>query len=254
MNNWTREQTIIVLNLYCKIPFSKATSSNPQIVRISNLIGRSPNSVKMKIGNFGSLDNRLREQGIVGLSNASKLDKLVWEEFSSDWDNLAFESEKLIAELENTSILIQDKTIYDDIPQGKEREILIKQRVNQGFFRSAVLSSYNQRCCITGISIADLLIASHIVPWSVDDKNRTNPHNGLCLNSLHDRAFDKGLITITPDFRIQISSKIKEYKEEKNKEIENYFLKYENQKIFLPDKFVPHKDFLDYHKNNIFIK
>jgi len=56
-------------------------------------------------------------------------------------------------------------------------------------------------------SIPELLIASHIIPWARDDKNRMNPANGLCLNALHDKAFDKGLITITPDFVVRISDR-----------------------------------------------
>lgn len=250
MDKWTREQTIIALNLYCKIPFSKANSSNPEIISIANLIGRSPNSVKMKIGNFGSFDNTLKARGIVGLSNTSKLDKDIWDEFSSDWDRLAFESEQLIANLQNIDL---SKSIKEElkIPQGKDILSSVKQRVNQQFFRSAVLSSYNMRCCITGIDIPELLIASHIKPWSVDDKNRTNPQNGLCLNSLHDKAFDKGLITVTPDYCIHVSSKIKKAK---SVEIDDYFLKYENKQIIAPDKFLPHKDFLQFHNNEVFIK
>ncbi len=97
LSRWTKEQTILVFNLYCKIPFQKASSTNPDIVRTAKIIGRSPNSVKMKIGNFGSFDPELRKKGIVGLSNASKLDKEIWDEFNSNWEKLAYESELLIA-------------------------------------------------------------------------------------------------------------------------------------------------------------
>ena len=51
----------------------------------------------MKIGNFGSFDETLKKQGIVGLTNASRLDKVIWDEFNGRWDELAFESERLIA-------------------------------------------------------------------------------------------------------------------------------------------------------------
>lgn len=140
----------------------------------------------------------------------------------------------------------------DDIPMGKEREAIIKQRVNQSFFRSTILSSYNLRCCITGLSIPDLLVASHIIPWSKDDKNRLNPHNGLCLNSIHDKAFDKGFITITTDYRIKVSKYFNDFK--KDNAVTELFLRYDNQSIILPDKFSPTKEFLDYHQNNIFKK
>ena len=81
----------------------------------------------------------------------------------------------------------------------------LRQRVNQGFFRRMVLSSYDGACCITGLAIPSLLVGSHIVPWAVDASNRTNPRNGLCLNVLHDRAFDRGLITVDADFRVVVS-------------------------------------------------
>lgn len=251
-NLWTREQTIVALNLYCKIPFNRVSSSHPDIVRIAKIIGRSPNSVKMKIGNFGSFDPELKRRGIVGLGNTSKMDELVWEEFNSNWDNLAYESELLISKFTNQPIEAISEINLEDIPQGKEREAVIKQRVNQSFFRSTILSSYNMKCCITGLSVPDLLVASHIVPWAKDEKNRLNPHNGLCLNAIHDKAFDKGFITITTDYKIKVSQQLENLKKENA--VYDLFLKYHNQAILLPDKFLPSKDFLDYHYQNIYKK
>ena len=172
INNWTKEQTIVALNLYCKIPFNRVTSTHPEIIKIAKTIGRSTNSLKMKIGNFGSFDPELKKRGIVGLSNTSKLDKEVWMEFNSNWENLAFESEKLIADFSNMSLEQSLELDITNFPLGKEREAVIKARVNQTFFRSAILSSYNSKCCITGLSIPALLVASHIIPWSMSDKAR----------------------------------------------------------------------------------
>ncbi|MDD4729694.1 MAG: HNH endonuclease, partial [Dysgonamonadaceae bacterium] len=109
-----------------------------------------------------------------------------------------------------------------------------------------------QKCCITGLSISDLLVASHIVPWKVDVANRLNPQNGVCLNSIHDKAFDKGYITITPDFKIKLSDYFKDYSKENA--ILDFFYKYENLSMILPDRFLPSRVFLDYHYNNIFRK
>jgi len=249
--NWTREQTIVALNLYCKIPFNRVSSSHPDILRISKIIGRSANSVKMKIGNFGSFDPELKRRGIVGLANASKLDEQIWNEFNNDWNNLAYESELLISRFTNQPIEEVSEINIEDIPVGKERDAIIKQRVNQSFFRSTILSSYNFKCCITGLSITDFLVASHIVPWAKDDKNRLNPRNGLCLNSIHDKAFDRGFITVTTDYKIKASKYFNDYKKENV--VTDLFLKYENQSIILPDRFLPSKDFLEYHNTNVFI-
>ena len=251
-DNWTKEQTIVALNLYCKIPFNRVSSTHPDILRIAKIIGRSANSVKMKIGNFGIFDPELKKRGIFGLANASILNEQVWNEFNNDWNNLAYESELLISKFTNQPIEKISDINIDDIPFGTEREAIIKQRVNQSFFRSTILSSYNLRCCITGLSITDFLVASHIVPWSKDDKNRLNPRNGLCLNSIHDKAFDKGFITVTEDYKIKISKYLNDYKNENA--VADLFLKYENKYIILPDKFTPSKELLEYHHKNIFKK
>ncbi len=251
-SNWTKEETIIAFNAYCKIPFKSSGKNNSTIIKYANIIGRSPSSLNMKIGNFGRLDPELKKQGIVGLVNGSKLEEEVWNEFNGNWEKLAYESEVLIAKFQNKSIeeIVEiDAAIF---PTGKERETLIKQRVNQSFFRSTILSSYNQKCCITGLSIPDFLVASHIVPWRKDEKNRLNPHNGLCLNSIHDKAFDKGFITITPDFKIKVSDYFNDFS--KDSAVSDFFLKYDNKSIVLPDRFIPSKNFLDYHFNNVFIK
>lgn len=248
-NNWTREETIVAFNVYCKIPFKSSSKTNPTVIRYANLIGRSPSALNMKIGNFGRLDPELKKQGITGLVNGSKLEEEIWNEFNSNWDKLAFESEKLIAKFQNTKI--EDFNIKD-FPEGKEKETTIKARVNQNFFRSTILSSYNLKYCITGLPIPHFLVASHIKPWSKDKENRTNPHNGLCLNSIHDKAFDKGFITITPDFKVKVSDYFNDYS--KDKSVNEFFLKYNNQSICKPERFIPRQDFLDYHYQNIFKK
>ncbi|MFG6687223.1 HNH endonuclease [Mariniflexile sp. HNIBRBA6329] len=248
-NNWAREETIVAFNVYCKIPFKNSSKTNPTVIKYANIIGRSPSALNMKIGNFGRLDPELKKQGITGLVNGSKLEEDIWDEFNGNWDRLAFESEELIAKFQNKEI---EDISLENFPEGKERETTIKARVNQNFFRSTILSSYNLKCCITGLSIPDFLVASHIKPWSKDIENRTNPHNGLCLNSIHDKAFDKGFITVTPDFKIKVSEFFNDYS--KDKSVNDFFIKYNNQNIIKPERFLPTKEFLDYHFQNIFIK
>lgn len=252
IDKWTREQTIVACNLYCKIPFNKVSSTHPDIIRIAKIIGRNANSVKMKIGNFGSFDPELKKRGIVGLGNTSKLDENIWNEFNNNWGKLAYESELLIAKFSKKTIEETAHIEATDLPKGKVREAIIKARVNQNFFRSAILSSYNQKCCITGLGIPELLVASHIIPWAENEKNRLNPHNGLCLNSIHDKAFEKGFLTVTPEYRIKLSKYFDNFK--KDDAVKDLFIKYNNQAIILPDKFLPSKEFLDYHHKNIFRK
>ena len=247
-NKWTREETIIAFNVYCKIPFRRSSKFNPTVIKYAELIDRTPSTLNMKIGNIGRLDPELKKQGIVGLKHGSKLEEEVWEEFNGDWESLAFESEALIAKLSDKSI--EEVVEIEDIKEGVDKEVLVKQRVNQNFFRSTILSSYYFKCCITGLSIPEFLVSSHIVPWSKNKENRLNPRNGLCLNSLHDKAFDRGFLTITPDYVVKLSSSFGDYLESYS--VQDYFVKYQDQKIMLPDKFLPKKDFLDYHNQNIF--
>lgn len=252
-DNWTREQTIVALNLYCKIPFNRVTERHPDIIRIAPLIGRNANAVKMKIGNFGSFDPELRRRGIVGLGNTSKLDEQIWKEFSSDWDRLGYESELLIAQYFNIPIeqTISTDVDLENLPRGTTRDAIVKVRVNQKFFRNTVLSSYNSKCCITGMDMPELLVASHIVPWAINDSKRTDPRNGLCLNVMHDKAFDRGLITVTEDYRVKLSAAL--VKNKSNSEINNWFIGYDNKPICIPERFVPDADCLKHHREHVFL-
>ncbi|MCZ2224116.1 MAG: HNH endonuclease [Chitinophagales bacterium] len=249
--NWTREELIVAFNLYCKIPFSKINYNHKMVIELANAIGRTPSAVAWKLVNFASLDPSLKERHIKGASNAGKLDKVIFEEFYQDWNTLAYESEISLANLLKKPIQIEEEIDFE-IKEGKVREALVKVRVNQSFFRSTVLASYENKCCITGISIPEFIVASHIIPWSKDEKNRLNPENGLCLNSIHDKAFDKGFITIDFDYKIKVSKYLNDFKKENN--IQKFFLDFENKKIEMPKRFLPNKDFLEYHHNNIFRK
>jgi putative restriction endonuclease len=244
---WTRDELILAINLYCKTPFGKIHRTNPKVIELANLIGRTPNSVSFKLVNFASFDPSLKARGIKGASNASKLDLEIWNEFYNDWDRLPFESEKLLAKCTNRSIEAASEIEIEDLPkEGRVRTQLVKVRVNQNFFRAMIIASYNNKCCITGLSVKELLVAGHIRPWGVDEKNRMNPQNGLAINALHDKAFEAGLITILPNYKIKVSSILKRSKDESIKE---YFLMYDNQSIILPKRFYPAKEFLEYHND-----
>ncbi len=160
----------------------------------------------------------------------------------------------MISQLANKPIEETSEINLEEVkfPDGLERDAIVKQRVNQSFFRATILSSYNLKCCITGISIPDFLVAGHIKPWAKDKTNKLNPHNGICLNNLHDRAFEKGFITITPDYKVKVSKVLNEFENENS--VKDLLLKYDNQSIILPDRFLPSKEFLEYHYEQRFQK
>lgn len=247
---WTRNELILAVNLYCKLPFGRLHRFNPEVIHLANLIGRTPSSVAYKLVNFASLDPSLHARGIKGAANASKLDKEIWNEFFHNWDIMTYESEILLATINHTTIEklnhISEKEL---IKEGKTREQLVKVRVNQAFFRSSILAAYNNTCCITGIQQTDFLIASHIKPWSIDVKNRLNPQNGIAINALHDKAFENGYITITTDYKIKVSQLILKGKTQQNLD---YFVKFNDQPIILPSRFLPNIEFLKYHNEERF--
>ncbi len=244
--NWTREELIIVFNLYCTMEFSKINYKHPLIQKLSEVLNRTPSAIAWKLVNFASLDPSLQKQGIKGASNASKLDKQIFEEFTNDWEKLVLESEILLAKIKVNDDIDE---VNFELKEGKEITSKVKTRVNQGFFRSTILSAYKYKCCLTGIEIPDLLVASHIIPWSKDKKNRLNPQNGLCLNNLHDKAFDRGYISFDNDYKVILSNEIKN---NKNESIKKYFWELEGKQIVLPNKFIPNTMFLEYHRENIF--
>ncbi len=247
---WTREELILAINLYCKLPFGKMHGSNPEVMELARLINRTSGSIALKLGNFASFDPSLQARGIKGASNASKLDGEIWKEFFNDWNALAFESELLLAKYKGVSVQQLHKIDLPEDMVGRNKERIVQTRVNQSFFRKAVLASYDNTCCITGLRFPELLVASHIRPWSLDETNRLNPRNGLAINALHDKAFENGLITIGTDYRIRVSDKIKKNKDQIAHE---YIIRYENQMMKLPNRFIPDVAFLAYHNAERFV-
>ena len=246
---WTRDELILTLNLYYKTPFGRLHNRNPDVIMLSKLINRTPSSVAYKLVNLASLDPSLKSRGIKGASNASKLDKEIWDEFYNNLGDISFESEALRAKFENKSLeeFLDEKDVK--IKEGIEIKATIKQRVNQSFFRNMILASYNDTCCITGIKIRELLIAGHIKPWSEDKENRLNPRNGIAINSLHDKAFESGYLTITPNYKVKISPMLLK---QKSDSVNDLFNRYHNKEIILPTKFLPNPSFLNYHNKERF--
>ena len=122
--------------------------------------------------------------------------------------------------------------------------------MGQTFFRSAVLSAYNERCCITGLAVPNLLVASHIVPWREDKLNRVNPRNGLLLSALHDQAFDRGLITINDDMTVRVSRK---HSVQSDRFFAAAIAAYDGQSVRSPEKFKPDRELLAHHREHIFV-
>jgi putative restriction endonuclease len=246
--NWTREEHILAFNLYCKIPFGQIHTHNPKIIELAKFLGRTPGSVSLKLSNFARLDPELQARGIKGMQHGAKGESEIWREFDDNPEALAFESERLLSKFTGQKLEEIAEIDERELPkEGLERERMVRVRVNQHFFRTAVLSAYDYKCCVTGLAVPELLVASHIVPWANDPKQRMNPRNGLCLNALHDRAFDRGLMFIEEDMTVRFRKKL--ILSEKKSPGLDWLLSYEQKPICLPRKFKPELSFLSLHRN-----
>ena len=251
-DNWTEEQITVVLYEYCRRPFGQFSGTKPFVIELGKLIHRTPAAIVRKVCNLASFDLRMKARGVDGLGHTSKLDEVIWNRYFGHWDRLAYEAESLIAKFKEKKLeeSLEESLSIDlsDLPQGKERKQEVKRRINQDFFRRTVLSSYNYKCCITGINNLDLIQASHIVDWSKDEENRTNPQNGLCLNILFHKAYDENLLGISPDYEIFISER---FFGERLKDVDqgtiDYIRGFDHQKLILPRRFYPDKDMLASH-------
>lgn len=246
---WTREQLLVALRLYCQTDFGKLHYRNPEIIHIAELIGRTPSAVAMKACNLASLDPAQRARGIRGLSSTSRADEDLWEEFQNNPEAIANEVEAAWETFtQSPARPLEEELVPPAGPTDTER--LIRVRRVQHFFRQTVLVSYHSRCALTGIAVPDLLIASHIIPWSVDEARRADPSNGICLNALYDRAFDRGLLTFDEDLRAMLSDRLKI--DDPPPFHTRLLLDIAGKPLQLPDRFRPDLEAMEYHRRNVF--
>lgn len=261
---WTREHFLMALNLYRKLEFGKLHKGNPVIIEVAGKMGRTPGSLAMKLSNFASLDPVLKARGIRGLPGATPQDKVKWKEYQDNLDTLGPESEQLLHDLFTSD----DEKEVDFLQRGKVRveapaagcaprggtEAMANVRVRRGqqFFRQSVLRAYGVRCCITGINVPRLLVASHIKPWKEFPEARLEPENGLCLSCIHDAAFDGGLITVDEGGRVVLSKRLKGHFPQTT--LERNFLDFEGKEIARAEKLAePNAEYLRYHREAIFV-
>lgn len=249
-NYWTDDEMIVVLALYFKLPFGRLNKNTPEVKALAKLIGRTDNSVALRLVNYAACDPYIIETGRHGMSSGKERCMPYWNRYSNDKESLFAKEEEIKAHLTN-KMIEQHLNLKPVDFIGLDRETVIRQRINQSSFRTMVLGNYENKCAITGIDIPELLVASHIIPWSEDVDNRLNPSNGICLSPLYDKMFDRGLIGIREDFSIEIS---KELKENRGKEYYNLHIEViNNKKLRMPIEHLPNLSFLEYHYNNIFI-
>lgn len=230
---------LAALSLYCQIPFGRIYSTNPDVIATANRVGRTSSAVALKLANFASLDPDHQSRGVRGMQNASALDRKVWDRYYGRWEDLSL------------ATLASDERSEAEVGIETSREATVLVRRGQSFFRKAVLAAYDGTCCITGIALPELIRASHIVPWSHRENSRLDPRNGVALNALHDAALDRGLMTLSDKCEVILSRRLRDQIQEQAV-YEQYFAQYEGIVISLPERFMPSKECLEYHREQIF--
>lgn len=243
---WTDQDRLLVLSLYCRLTFGQLHRGRSEVIQLAERIGRSANSVAMKLSNYASLDPEVLALGKKGLSGASQQDRLLWQRFIAEPEAVANECEEAWSIMTNGIDQSEPEIDYT----AQDTVSIQKRRVGQSLFRKAVMIRYDTRCVITGLRHEDLLIASHIVPWQSRPESRLDPANGLCLNALHDRAFDKGLLAIDSQGRIRVSPELDVAG--LNGELKSQLSDLNGQSLNLKASIFPNHDYLAWHYRECF--
>lgn len=238
--NWTEEEVRRALALYLQTPFGKFHRHNLQIIHLARQIGRTPSAVALKLSNLAAIDDSLDRRG---MANASKTDRKVWQEFLNDPAGVIKANDELQSE-----VVYEQKTSdlsVHGFGEGFDKKVQTTQRQGQALFRKSILTSYNNCCALTDVDDHRLLIASHIIGWAERQDTRMNPHNGICLNALHDRAFDRHLISFGENYELLISENLTEKTKTALRHVKH-------ERLRLPDRFLPSQDFLEVHRRKFF--
>ena len=124
---------------------------------------------------------------------------------------------------------------------GGQTTRVIQARRGQAMFRDMVLTSYQTRCALTGAEDPRILNASHILAWADHPDHRMWPTNGICLNALHDRAFDRHLISFDEDWRMLVAPNVPP-------ETQRLLERGTDGRLRLPGRFQPDAGFMARHR------
>ena len=240
--NWTEDEVTEALSLYLRLPFGKFHSRTPQIIRMAERIKRTPSSVAMKLSNLAALDETLPQKG---LAKASAMGRQVWARFRRDssFVLVAFEAQLQPSRPQMPGFSEQRQADWI-AKQSEVTRRAVVQRRGQSFFREMILNNYRSRCALTGLDDARLLTASHIIGWQEDDTHRLYPENGICLNALHDRAFDRHLISFDDDYRMILADDLPS-------ETKRKLTAGASESLQLPERFLPGPAFLMHHRQRM---
>lgn len=247
---WTRSELLVAFALYLKLPFGQLHHRHPEIAAQAARIDRTPGALAMKLVNIASLDDSITRTGRSGLRNASNADREMWAEMQSDWPAFTAAAEAALQEAVAPAEAATETAAEPDLGEGRDEPTTATRRRGQALFRQTVLSAYRNQCALTGLADQRLLIASHIIPWAQDPEMRLNPRNGIALNPLHDKAFDRGLITFDEHLRLVLSPELNDLTSSLAR---TAFTVLSGTQLAFPEKFAPDPDALAYHRDVVFL-
>ena len=247
---WTRDEMILTLALYFQLPFGRLNHTTPEVRELAKLMNRTENAVALRLVNFAACDPYITNSGRSGMPGGLSVCMPYWNEFANNKEALFWEAATIRNRIQNQTF---EQTLHiENQMVGLDKMAYVKQRVNQNAFRAMILNNYDSCCAITGIAIPELLVASHIIPWAVNEKERLNPENGICLSALYDKAFDKGFIGIDKNNKVILADKLRVYEGESF--FNAHFASIENQPIRMPEEHLPNPVFLEWHRDCVFNK
>ncbi|SHG79129.1 putative restriction endonuclease [Chryseolinea serpens] len=204
--------------------------------------------------------------GCIVLTNPIFFQEQDWIEVPESWSQNIVQGKGYISEDENGK-LIWDKVKFNLEKYGKllienevnqlnleapdteySNSILKKIRLGQGAFRVLITDAYAKKCAVTGEKTLPVLDAAHIIPYGKSGPSLVA--NGILLRSDLHKLFDSGYITITTDYKLEVSKKIRE-------EFQNgkeYYKRHGNELVILPIEQInrPSKNSLDWHNENVY--
>lgn len=254
--DWTDPERLAAMYLYCQTPFGRLHARNPEIIALAEQLGRTSGSLAMKLTNFASLDPEQQRRGVKGLRGASGGDRAIWQEFHADWGRMVESSARAYE-----SAMV--RTLKPSRPVSPERrqpapwaggvttiERTVAARRGQDWFRATLIAGFDGTCCVSGCNIENMLVASHIVPWAEDSALRLNPHNGLLLSAIHDRAFENGDLAVDDDYRVLVAGPLRK---SANEFLQQALVRFHGQPLRLPQRFAPDLNLLRQHREARFM-
>ena len=245
---WTKEEFILTLDLYFRMPFGQIDKRNPDIIKMAELINRTPSSVAMRLCNYANCDPELKARGVKGLAGGYSQCIPYWNQYANKRGDLATAAMKCRKRLIESAFPENDEA-YNHM---SEWDSLVNELYDYKF-QSVVKKNYHDRCAVSGLMASQFLVACHIVPSMDTEESTIDASNGILMTLIYARAFTEGLIGFDANYKIHLSSELKSHQFDKG--YYSLFKKYDGAELGIKDVIIkPNPEYLEWHMDTIFEK